>query len=453
MGCCLVIAQIVRANKNAKRLHGAPSKFRQHVQSQLSHMVSHTMPRKNAKSKKAKKNANKNNSSKRGRVTTVIKEVHRPMSIGAQIGHGLQQAAISVFKRITGQGDYKLSNNIGSVKSNSMMNKFRSQPPTFGSQNSSFVFEHCEFIGDVSGSSGFEAQSFTINPTNPATFPWLSTLANSFESYEIEGMLVRFESTSGNATGSNTALGTVMCYIAYDPVDPVPANKSTLLQYEGVVDAKPSESFLVGVECDPQRLVMKRLYMGTPGTNEDPRFYNFGNIILANQGQQSTNIVGELWLHYRIRCYVARDPSNLPGPPLQLTTFGSLIVLTPTSTPFSNAVILNQSALRVSFTNSTVSWLAEPGLLYIVQIQYTGTTASLTIPNFTYTNCALVDYPVTTGINDFTSGYGFSASSGTYQLCIQANSTIPTYSPIALGTNGGSFPTSAQMSGFVALLG
>ncbi len=233
------------------------------------------------------------------------------MSIGAQIGHGIQKLGESLFQRLMGRGDYVLSDNIGSIQKNALMSKYSQQPPTFGTSKSSFVFEHSEYIGDIVSSAtpgAFSTNVFNISPSDPQTFPWLSQIANSFETYELEGLIFRYESTSGSAVSStNAALGTVMSYVSYDVADPIALNKQTLLQYEGCCDAKTSENFLVGVECDPSQRVMSKLYVGNAPSGSDPRFYSMGNLVVCTSGQQAASqTCGELWAHYRIRFHVAK---------------------------------------------------------------------------------------------------------------------------------------------------
>lgn len=399
------------------------------------------------------KNKNKSKSNNRKSKTkprVVIKEVVRPMSVGAQLGDSLQKLAVSTFKRVTGMGDYKLSPNITQLQSNSMMSKFAPQAPKFGSTASSFVFEHCEYLGDINGSSGLQVASYNINPLDPTTFPWLSQVAGSFESYQIEGMLVRFESTSGQATGTNTAVGTVMSYIAYDVMDPLPTSKQIILQYDGVVDAKASDNFLVGVECDTDRLVMKRLYVGFPSSEGDARFNTFGKIIVANQGQQGTNQIGEMWLHYRVRFYVAKDAGLSTGIDPPYTAFGSSLVASPNLTPFFGTVLTGSPTIQLTFSNTQMQFIGSPGGLYQIYLGYSGGSVSAALPEFIFGNCSLIDYPAADASMAFGWG-GTAARVGiSFLVLVDSNVQPGQQSTVTLTTATGTFPTNPLMAGFMA---
>lgn len=260
---------------------------------------------------KTKTKQRKNRQKQKTKTKVIYKE--KPMSVGAMIGDGLQKIGTSIFNRITGSGDYKMSPNIGMIKQNSLFNSAKNQPISFSSGMSSFVFEHSEYIGDVisSGvSGGFEIDSFDVSPSDSRCFPWLSNIAENFQQYEVEGMIFRFESTSGQSVAStNTALGNVMAFFSYDYSDELPKSKQALLQYDGCVDARASESFLVGVECAKDSLPFNKLYTGETKAGNDPRMNYKGKFVIASNGIPGPAVnLGELWVHYRIRMNIASTP-------------------------------------------------------------------------------------------------------------------------------------------------
>jgi hypothetical protein len=343
-------------------------------------------------------------------------------SIGARIGDGLQKLGTSVINRIIGSGDYKMPDNMATIQKNCLFQDSNNQPPTFSSTGSSFVFEHSEYMGDIVSSSsagGFKAQSFTVNPANNATFPWLSGLANNFETYEIEGMVFRFVSTSGIATGAtNTQIGSVMGAFYYDTLDALPTTKSTLLQYEGCVDARTSENFLIGVECKRPANVLSNLYIGLPPTGSDPKTYNFGQLIVASNGLQSTNqTIGEIWCHYRIRCRITKQALDVDSSGhLQV---GNNLVLNTTPFGIQSSQNINSGdvAMTVSGTNITFTGL-EPGAKYLCSITYIGTgfSGAWSIGGLNWNS-------TTYAWNGFNNGFGasvynLSAGSATYQQVV-----------------------------------
>lgn len=126
---------------------------------------------------------------------------------GSAIGSVLGSSAADLLKHVAGIGDYTVNYNT-ILKPDSV--------PQF-SGNRTFVVSHREYIQDIVSSSSagaFKIDSFLINPGDPATFPWLSNLAQNFEEYRIHGMIFQFKTTSANALNStNTALGTIVNHL------------------------------------------------------------------------------------------------------------------------------------------------------------------------------------------------------------------------------------------------
>jgi len=88
------------------------------------------------------------------------------------------------------------------------------------SANEVVRIKHREFLGNVNGSVGYVNQTFNINPGLKSSFPWLYTTSQSFEQYKIEGMIIQFVSTCGNAIAStNNSLGTVCLSTDYNVVN------------------------------------------------------------------------------------------------------------------------------------------------------------------------------------------------------------------------------------------
>lgn len=390
------------------------------------------MPRKrNQKSNKKSKPKRRN----KGRTS------QPQMSIGGIIGDSLQKLAVSTFKRITGLGDYKLSPNIKQIQSNSMMDKFAPQAPKFGSTASSFVFEHAEYLGDISGTSSFSASTYTINPANPSTFPWLSQMATAFETYKIEGMLFRFESTSGSYTGATTALGNVMAYIAYDVTDTAPTNKQILLQSDGVVEGKPTENWLLGVECDPSRLPRDKLYVGTAAPGTDARLNDFAKVVIATSGNPSTDILGELWIHYRVRFYTAKDAGISTGidPPYVIAVSSAVT----NALPLNGLVTLSANALTSTYTGTQITWSGTTSSLWCLVIVWNGGVATTVQPSvFAYTNCTAATIPIATGV--IGSGFGGANTQSALTLYIKCFDTFAGTTQPAIALSGaGTLPTSA----------
>ncbi len=216
--------------------------------------------------------------------------------IGAQLGDW--------GATILGMGDYE-------VKENSIMNG--SGVPTMHKTDKSVRISHKEFLGDITGSTGFQNRVFTIQPGSSTTFPWLSNIACMFQSYKFRGLCFEFVSMSADALNSvNTALGTVIMATQYNSAMPDFLNKAEMEQYEFTCTTRPSRSLIHAVECDPNLQVMDHLYTRTGAlpNGQDVQFYDWGKFQLATVGMQAAATIGELWVTYDVEFFKPRIASG-----------------------------------------------------------------------------------------------------------------------------------------------
>lgn len=204
---------------------------------------------------------------------------------------------------IAGFGDYTLS-------SNSLMQLDEGQQvPSFGDMNHSIVVSHREFIQDISipgTPATFTNLAFPINPGMPGTFPWLSSIASSFDQYEILGMIFEFKSTSSDfGTTTSLAMGSIILATEYDSADSNYASKVEMENAQYSTSCKPSVSCIHAIECDPSISFSSLKYVRNGGvpTGKDIRLYDHGTFQIATVGLPtgSSGVIGELWVSYQIR--------------------------------------------------------------------------------------------------------------------------------------------------------
>lgn len=415
---------------------------------QVGHPGSNTM----AKSKNPNKSNNKNKQKQKQKTKTKVVYVDKPvppMSIGAQIGDSLQKLGTSLFTKFMGTGDYTCNDMCYNVKSNALIKGSEAKAVRMSSDKSTFIFEHTEYIQDIVTSStagAFNANSFTLNPSNVTTFPWLSQLANSFETYELDGLIFRFVSTSGESVAStNTAIGTVMGTFVYDSLDPIFVSKQQFLQYDDTVDCKFSQSFICGVECDSNIIpsFSKKLYIGTPPANSDPKTYNYGNFVIATSGgQAASTTIGELWVSYRIKCHITKQSNYLPG---QIHV--SSAYTTP-SVPFQTVnYVLGSIPYTLTSTTLTLNNLLVDVPYVLSYWISAGTTGNWTSGTVIPANCTAVSF-FSNGAN--AAFYSNPTSTSTYnmEICFSPNQPSITITlPILSGPTG-----SANLDVFVTQL-
>jgi hypothetical protein len=254
---------------------------------------------------------------------------------------------------------------------------------------------HREFLGLVtSPGAGFSITPFFINPFNPITFPWLSEIAGSFETFRLRGMVVEFVSTYGDAVGStNASLGSVILATQYNTAAPPFATQSQMENYEYATSCKPSVSMIHPVECDPSQLPLQHLYV-FPASGTDPRWTNLGVTYLATVGQQAAATLGELWVSFDIEFYQPKLLSAIPSNGLSAKYFSNNVLASawsPTNTlgttiSFPSSVTGDLRLLpQTTIGPSTNGFAFPPGLMgtYLVVVQWCvsqGTT--ITAPLF-----------------------------------------------------------------------
>lgn len=187
------------------------------------------------------------------------------------------------------------------------------------------TIEHSEYLGDlvVSNATGqpitttFASQSYGIQPGNASTFPWLSATAINFQNWDPEKIVFEYkplvsEGTTA-ATQSLLGMGSVMMATRYDSVLGPYTNKQTMVESDYASSAKPSEHQMHAIECHQKYNTLGVMYTSsntslTVGDNGgDVRMQNLGIFQIASNGipvGANTSIsLGEIWVHYRIRCY------------------------------------------------------------------------------------------------------------------------------------------------------
>jgi len=218
--------------------------------------------------------------------------------LGGMVGGLAGQAVHSGIKTITGYGDYV-------VKENSVLYN-RDAVPQFGMSNPRCtIIAHREFVTDINGSTLFNIDTFNINASNPAIFPWLSQVARNYEQVVWQGLVFEFKTTCATAIGStNTALGTVVMATQYDSKSAPFLNKQQMENYEFAQSTVPSQSIMHAIECDPKLTYNQGMfYIPQPDDDQndnDSRMSDIGRFSIATVGMQAISTIGELWVTYKV---------------------------------------------------------------------------------------------------------------------------------------------------------
>jgi len=258
--------------------------------------------------------------------------------------------------------------------------KWKAPKVEYAKDGSYCIISHKERIGTVLGSVAFTATSFSINPGLVSTFPWLSAIANRFESHSWIKCDFLFKTKT-----STTAVGDVILAVDYDASDSAPSSSVQVESYQSFVDGAPWQNLVM--RCKPSDLnKLKQRFNrdATVATGSDVKLYDAGNFYICTENQASAALVGYLYVEYTVKLFT---------PQLRSSDFyisgGYIDGLTGSSAanPMGSAPDVDADARGISCSAASVVTIANPGE-YIVAMQLTGTTiTALTLT--AGTNCTV----------------------------------------------------------------
>jgi len=169
--------------------------------------------------------------------------------------------------------------------------------PQTKSDNGDIIISHREYIRDVTGSVAFSAVQIPVNPGIPSSFPWLSSIAQSYESYVFEFLEFAYETQA-----PTSSIGSVILAMDYDSNDDAPTSKAQVMSYRSSVRAAPwTSSCHKSLKEDIAKRKSYFVRNGDLSANRDKNLYDAGQLFLCRQGQAGTDTIGELYVSYRIR--------------------------------------------------------------------------------------------------------------------------------------------------------
>lgn len=232
--------------------------------------------------------------------------------VGGQMGDRLTgfaneaaNTAAKRFKSWSGFGDYK-------IKANSLINSVGDggMGPTIRTDGRGITVRYREYIGEVMTgpvSGEFFATTYTVNPANFETFPWLNPIAQQYDQYKMNGVIFEFRSTATDYS-TTASLGSVMIATEYDVSggDPKYTNKSQMMNSAYASETKMSTSMLHGLECDPSELQRNIFYTRGYGRGLDALSDSdlaLTTVATQGGGLPANQSVGSLYVHYEVELF------------------------------------------------------------------------------------------------------------------------------------------------------
>lgn len=167
--------------------------------------------------------------------------------------------------------------------------------------------KHSEYFRPVFGTTAFAVASNSINPALQ-NFPWLSTIAGSYQKYKFTSLKFRYVASCAATVGGRICMAHQL-----DPVDPMPPNKGAMFQITPNVEVSVWKETSISVNQKGTSLFTR--YLTVPDT--DLKTYDYGNLVLSTDNCTTTGIIGDLFVDYVVQLF---DPQPSPEVGGQLDT-------------------------------------------------------------------------------------------------------------------------------------
>jgi hypothetical protein len=305
---------------------------------------------------------------------------------------------------IFGSGDYTVAG--PNPSQNVLFNS--AQIPKFASSKATNVVCHREYLGDITGSTTMNNVAYRINPADPHSFPWLSTVAQSYTQYKIHGMIYEFKSLTTDFVTAGKP-GYVAMATNYNAREAKYTSKMELENSEFSASCKPTMNLIHGIECAPDQTSMPIKYLSSGSQVYNPQDYDMGNFQIMVGSQPDSSVIGELWVSYCVEFFKPAIPET-PGGDVH-----SAVVARSTGSgaaPLGTIQLYSIGNIREVTVNSTaLSFLPLKKTYYLVSVFWVGGATVITHPTITPSNCDGIAYfqPTVTGPG---SAFFFSPSAG-----------------------------------------
>jgi hypothetical protein len=165
---------------------------------------------------------------------------------------------------------------------------------------------HRELVSTISGSLSFGVNQYYLNPGLSATFPWLSTIAGSFEQYKFSRL--RFHYVTRAPTSYK---GSILMAPDYDALDAVPSSEVVASQMDGAVEDSPWKEQFLDLNVQDMFPMGPRKYIRTGLiSSTDLKTYDAGQVFVCAVTCDDTNAIGKLWVDYEVELHIPQNPSN-----------------------------------------------------------------------------------------------------------------------------------------------
>lgn len=247
-----------------------------------------------------------------------------------------------------------------------------SRPNIQSRANGDILVRHRELYMDVIGVTSYPGTILPggrINPGRQTMFPWLSRVAQNYESFRFNKLAFTFESASSYVMG-----GTFAMAIEYDTRDDPPESKVQLLAYRGSVRCNPAVSCTMTAASEDLGKRKSYFVAESIPVGADPALYDVGLLYQFIGGTATNSPIGELYVEYEVQLLTPQlNRPSVGG------AHGGVWTGTSNSAPFSTPNVQNAFNGTVTCSGTTTSLtqiLFGADFNGLVTVNYSGTGLS-----------------------------------------------------------------------------
>jgi hypothetical protein len=252
---------------------------------------------------------------------------------------------------------------------------------------------HREFIGNVTGSVAFAVgNTFAVQPGLAASFPWLATIAQNWETYRFRKLHLCYYTR----TGSNVPGSVIM---AHDPdaSDAAPSTEQVMASYANCQEDAPWKDICLKLDLKALNDLGPRKFVrtGALAANQDIKLYDSGNAYVAGVDGTAVNW-GKLWFEYDVEFFTPQLPPTGDVIPGGLITGGGTLTA---ANPLGTVPVLDTSSAGLSIASAgaaSIVTFTNPGT-YLLSAYFTAASVG-GVPNLAAGAGATVSTSATVGV-------------------------------------------------------
>jgi hypothetical protein len=165
---------------------------------------------------------------------------------------------------------------------------------------------HRELVSTINGNTTFGVDSFSLNPGLSSSFPWLSSIAGSYEQYRFNRLSFKYITRA-----PTSYIGSILMAPEYDALDSSPSTELLASQMNGAIENTPWQDQTLTFNVGDMFPMGPRKYIrtGTLPTSSDLKTYDAGQLFVCTVDCADTSAIGKLWVEYEVELHIPQNPN------------------------------------------------------------------------------------------------------------------------------------------------